>query len=261
MLPLTRLLSITLITLFAPTTRILAFETVVIDPGHGGNDQGSQWYHIKEKDVTMAVARRLEAALNVLGINTVMTRRYDTYVGLDERATMANRIPNSLLVSIHFNASSSQSIMGSQSFYQGESSRLIARSIEEAMTERVGSRDRGVTKGNLAVLTRTWDCAVLLECGFLSNKPEATRLSSTEGQQMLAEAIATGIVRAKPIINYDFPAWEIAEDGTPALVTRAQKKAAGLPVEPPPKKQVIAKASSSKKSKNTPKSTKKKKKN
>ena len=249
MLPLKKLIAINLTMLLVTASELVAFETVVIDPGHGGNDQGSQWYHIKEKDLTMAVAKRLEAALNVLGINTVMTRRYDCYVGLDERATMANRIPNSLLVSIHFNASSAQSIGGYQSIYQGESSKLIARSIQDAMTERISSRDRGVTKQNLAVLMRTWDCSVLIECGFLSNKAESARLHTAEGEQLLAECIATGIVRVKPIINYDFPVWEIAEDGTPALVTRAQKKAAGLPVEPLPKKPSVAKSSPSKKSK------------
>ena len=225
-----------------------AFETVVIDPGHGGNDQGSQWFHVKEKDITLGVAKKLEAMLNAIGINTVMTRRYDHYVGLDARAIMANRIPNSLLVSIHFNASSAQSITGFQSFYQSESSRLIARSIQESMAENIASRNRGVTKQNYAVLMRTWGCSVLLECGFISNKVEGARLSSEEGQMILAQSIATGIARVKPIINYDFPNWEIAEDGTPALVTRAQKKAAGLVVEPPPKK-TISKSSASKKSK------------
>lgn len=225
-----------------------AFETVVIDPGHGGNDQGSQWFHVKEKDITLGVAKKLEAMLNAIGINTVMTRRYDHYVGLDARAIMANRIPNSLLVSIHFNASSAQSITGFQSFYQSESSRLIARSIQDAMAENIASRNRGVTKQNYAVLMRTWDCSVLQECGFISNKIEGARLSSEEGQMILAQSIATGIARVKPIINYDFPSWEIAEDGTPALVTRAQKKAAGLAVEPPPKK-TISKSSASKKKK------------
>lgn len=232
--------------LLCASASLAAFETVVIDPGHGGNDQGSQWHHIKEKDITLGVAKKLEAALNILGVNTVMTRRYDHYVGLDARAIMANRIPNSLLVSIHFNASSAQSITGSQSFYQGESSRHIATAIQRAMAETIETRNRGVTKQNYAVLMRTWDCSVLLECGFISNKAEGARLSSEEGQMLLAQAMATGIVRAKPIVNYDFPTWEIAADGTPALVTRAQKKAAGLPVEPPPKKKTAAKGSSKK---------------
>ena len=236
---------LTAILLLCLCTRVFAFETVVIDPGHGGVDQGSQWYHVMEKTLTFAVAQRLEAALNILGVNTVMTRRYDHYVALDARATMANRIPNSLLVSIHFNASSSTSIFGYQCFYQGESSKLIATAIDQAMAERIQSRNRGVTKQDYAVLMRATDCSVLLECGFLSNKTEVARLNSVQGQQELAEVIATGIVRAKPIINYDFPKWEIAEDGTPALVTRAQKRAAGVAADTSSKKPSVTKGSSS----------------
>lgn len=184
-----------------------AFETVVIDPGHGGNDEGTKWYHVREKDLTLAVAKRLERVLQIYGVNTMMTRRYNTYVSLDERSEMANRVENSLLLSIHFNASSAQFISGFESFYdfQTEGSRNIAASIQQSLAESIPSRSRGVTKQDFAVLVRTTGCAVLIECGFISNKAEGQRYATPEGQQALAEAIARGVVRIKPIINYDLP--------------------------------------------------------
>src|SRR3954471_15681412 len=83
-----------------------AFETVVVDPGHGGKDEGTKWYHVSEKDLSLAVANRLTALLRANGIHVVQTRTDDRYVALDDRAAIANRSRNSLLVSIHFNASS-----------------------------------------------------------------------------------------------------------------------------------------------------------
>src|SRR5215212_2500941 len=85
--------------------RLSAFETVVVDPGHGGNDEGTKWYHVAEKDLSLAVAQRLTGLLRAKGLNVVQTRLDDRYVSLDERAAIANQSRNSLLVSLHFNAS------------------------------------------------------------------------------------------------------------------------------------------------------------
>ena len=65
------------------------------------------------------------------------------------------------------------------------------------------ARSRGVTKKDYAVLARTNDCAVLIECGFISNKTEATYYATPDGQLALAQAIADGILRVKPVINND----------------------------------------------------------
>src|SRR4051794_12929008 len=173
-----------------------AFETVVVDPGHGGNDEGTRWYHVSEKDLSLAVANRLTALLQARGIHVVQTRRDDHYVALDDRAAIANRTPNSLLVSIHFNASSAAGAGGFQTyhFFASPSGRVIAQSIQSALAQRIIARSRGVAKQDYAVLARTNDCAVLVECGFISNKTEATYYSSPEGQQALAEALAEGIL-------------------------------------------------------------------
>jgi N-acetylmuramoyl-L-alanine amidase len=190
-----------------------SFETVVIDPGHGGADEGTDWHHAREKTLTLAVAKRLENILRDNGIPTVMTRRYDHYVSLDERSELANRIPNSLLLSIHFNGSAAQSIAGFEVYHFAESpaGQLVAESIEHAFVEKIPSRDRGVHTETYAVLVRTVGLAVLVECGFVSNKVEAARYSSAEGQQELAEALALGVMRIKPLICNDPPESELAK--------------------------------------------------
>src|SRR5262249_34902592 len=72
-------------------------------------------------------------------------------------------------------------------------------------------RNRGIRSRNYALLVRTVGCAVLVESGFLSNKAEAAQFASPEGQQWLAEALALGIIRAKPVIINDPPACELAK--------------------------------------------------
>ena len=190
-----------------------AFDTVVIDPGHGGNDEGTAWYHVKEKDATLAVAQRLEKLLRANGIQSVLTRNTDAYVSLDERAERANRHPHSLLVSIHFNGSNVTSNNGFATYYfsQSPSGRFVARTIQEALDESLPTLNRGTGSQNYAMLVRTAGCAVLVECGFLSNKAEAAHFASPEGQQRLAEALALGIMRAKPVIINDPPECELAK--------------------------------------------------
>ncbi len=86
------------------TTR--TFRTVVVDAGHGGNDNGaSRRYGGAEKTATLDVATRLERKLRESEFKTVMTRSDDTFVSLDKRAAISNRQKNAIFVSIHFNDS------------------------------------------------------------------------------------------------------------------------------------------------------------
>lgn len=193
---------------------IHAFETVVIDPGHGGNDQGTEWRNISEKELTLSVSRLVEKILRQNNIQTVLTRHCDAYVSLDDRAGIANLIPQSLLLSIHFNGSRSPDINGFEifAFRLSPASRMIAESIEQSMAENLRSRNRGVRiDQDYAVLVRCAGSAVLLECGFISNKAEIARLASPEGRQTLAEAISQAVMRIKPLINTDPPEADIAK--------------------------------------------------
>ena len=190
-----------------------AFDAVVIDPGHGGNDEGTAWYHVKEKDVALAVALRLGAILREKGVQCVLTRSTDTYVSLDERADRANRQPHSLLVSIHFNGHPATDSCGFATYHfsQSPSGKAVAETMQESLGLMLSSRNRGIGSQNYAMLVRTMCAAVLVECGFLSNKAEAMRFASPEGQQQLAEALALGIMRSKSVNTDEPPECDIAK--------------------------------------------------
>lgn len=113
-------------------------RTVVIDPGHGGTDEGAKGPAGGiEKAVTMAVARRLKAALEArLGVRVVLTRDGDAAVGLDERAAVANNNKADLFISLHANASVRESAAGSEVFYLS-----LEEYGDEAQRAASGSRD------------------------------------------------------------------------------------------------------------------------
>jgi N-acetylmuramoyl-L-alanine amidase len=98
-----------------------ALRTVVIDPGHGGAEEGALGPGgTLEKQVTLAVARRLKAALEArLGVRVILTRDGDQTVGLDERAALANNNKADLFISLHANASVRPAVRGAEVFYLG----------------------------------------------------------------------------------------------------------------------------------------------
>jgi len=175
-----------------------AFDTVVIDAGHGGQDPGSAWTKLVEKDLCLDVAKRLDTVLKARGKHTVMTRDTDSFIELDERARIANQQSDAVFVSIHFNASRSKSIHGYEAHYRSDIAKSLAESIQAAMKKSVPGRSRDSTWQDYKVLRETKCTAVLIECGFISNKDEASDCGSTKHRQKLAEAIADGLLAWQP---------------------------------------------------------------
>jgi len=170
-----------------------AKTVVVLDPGHGGKDNGARWYGISEKTLNLDVAKRVEVLLKKRGIPVVMTRRTDSFVSLDYRAKIANRHAHSIFVSIHFNAHSNRSIKGIETFYISSKGKNLAQNIQKRLANRINTNDRGSKKHHFAVLTKTRGVAALVECGFISNHWENRRCATTWFRDILAQEIASGI--------------------------------------------------------------------
>jgi N-acetylmuramoyl-L-alanine amidase len=96
-----------------------ALQTIVIDPGHGGDDNGSTGPGgTREKQIALDVARRVKGLIEArLGIRVVLTREDDRRVSLDERAALANNNKADLLISLHANAAWAASVSGAEVFY------------------------------------------------------------------------------------------------------------------------------------------------
>jgi N-acetylmuramoyl-L-alanine amidase len=167
---------------------------VVLDPGHGGRDYGARYGSLREKDLNLDVAKRVERILRKKGVSTYLTRRSDYFVSLTTRASRANRYRNSIYVSIHFNAARNRSATGIETFYLSSRGRRLGYQIQSRMVSRLGTRNRGLKKRGFSVLRKTRGPAVLVECGFLTNSWERNRCRSSSYRQRVAQAIADGIV-------------------------------------------------------------------
>lgn len=168
---------------------------VVIDPGHGGRDRGAVWGGVRESDLNLRVANRVESGLKAKGYSVTMTRRSDTFVSLARRAQISNGYRNAVFVSIHFNATRITGVRGAETFYAGSQGLYLAKSIQRELVGKLKVRNRGVRFRRFTVLRQTSCPAVLVECGFISNPSERARCKTSAYQSLAAKAIVAGIER------------------------------------------------------------------
>lgn len=171
---------------------------IVLDPGHGGGDEGCAREGVKEKDANLQLGLLLKEKLEELGYRVLMTRDEDVSRTLEERAEMANEAAADLYVSIHQNACETEEPSGVETWYstanEGEDSRRIARLIQMYTVQATGAQDRDVLESSsLYVIRETSMPSCLVETGFLSNPEERTKLGTTEYQEKVVNGIAAGI--------------------------------------------------------------------
>ncbi|MEO8351751.1 MAG: N-acetylmuramoyl-L-alanine amidase [Chthoniobacteraceae bacterium] len=171
------------------------FDTVVIDAGHGGHDSGarSRWAG-REKSANLDVAKRLEPKLRAAGFRTVMTRNTDDFIALSKRAKVSNGQRNALFVSIHFNDCPKRSIRGTEVYYRSPVSRPVAERILAQIDAQPNCSARYVKSANFYVLRKNEYPAVLVECGYLSNRSEGSLAASGKHRERLAGAIADALI-------------------------------------------------------------------
>ena len=206
-------------------------ETVILDPGHGGSDNGASSSWGSEKLFTLDVALAARKELIRAGYRVEMTRATDKTVSLEERVSIANRFPRAVFVSIHFNSSAGGA--GVESFAlapEGVTSNMssdhhvsaadVARQPGNAMDERnialtasihatvlsrLAAFDRGVKHARFHVLRDVKIPAVLVEGGFISHPVEGQRIATSYYRQRLGAAIAQGIQNYNAAVNYRAP--------------------------------------------------------
>ena len=201
-------------------------ELVLIDPGHGFDDPGngdaenSYWLDlpVREREVTMAVSKKLEAELQEQGFRTMMTHdgvnrpEYDWdqnwRFNPDERAAFINYIDPDYMVSIHVNSAASDAC-GAIVFYNLTSASKwndwskpaaeeIADAIDEFVLTSATTRTENETTyldASHAVTRDTHAAGCLIEMGFATNETDAENMLNEDWQQSMAHAIAVGIAR------------------------------------------------------------------
>ena len=187
-------------------------KIIIIDAGHGGEDSGAIGTNgVLEKDLNLEFALQIGAMLEEKGYIIVYTRTDDRLLYTDEenikgirkisdlknRVKVAERYPNSLYVSIHMNSFGDSKYSGLQVYHSDkEESNLLANTIQNRVKNDVQpENNRVVKKGkDMYILENIENTAVLIECGFLTNKNECEKLSEKEYQKQLCFAIVCGII-------------------------------------------------------------------
>ncbi len=185
-------------------------KTVVIDSGHGGIDPGkTSESGILEKDINLAIAKKLETLLKCVGVNVIMTRSEDMghYSETDSnkkradmkaRCELIDKSNPDAVISIHQNSYTSPSVKGAQMFYYkgSKEGKCLAEILQKAFVEHVDSTNKRVEKadGTYYLLINTKAPTVIAECGFLSNPQEAALLNTDEYQQKVAQALCSGVL-------------------------------------------------------------------
>lgn len=175
-----------------------AFDTVVLDAGHGDFDRGAAIGYVYEKHLALDTARRVQQLLEKAGLKVVMTRSKDVFVPLPGRASAGNKHGNAIFVSIHYNYSRGGGGAGAESYYYHSKGYALAAYIQAYLVQRTGMSNRGVKHASFHVIRETTrNPAVLIECGFVSNSTERARMMTGDFRNRIAEGIAQGIVSYK----------------------------------------------------------------
>ena len=192
-----------------------SFSTIVLDAGHGGEDGGASDAKGRcEKEINLAVAKKVRDYLTANGVSVIMTREDDVMLydkspnesgskkrrDLEGRASVCNQTKTPVFVSIHMNSFPQAQYHGLQVWYgtKNGTSKVLAEAIQAQIKANLQpENERAVKAATSSIyLLSNLDCpAVLVECGFLSNPEEAERLQDEEYQNALAKEISIAILK------------------------------------------------------------------
>ena len=182
------------------TDRSLRGATIVVDAGHGGRDPGA-WKgkgvvsKLPEKTIVLDIAKKLRPLLAKRGANVVMTRTTDVEVTKNHRAALAERNHADLFVSIHADSAPRTSASGAEVYMYTKASAQSQKAAHRMLAafKKGGIHYRGIHRRNFHVLREHSRPAILIECGFLTNRSDAQKLNSASYRARLAEVIADGL--------------------------------------------------------------------
>jgi N-acetylmuramoyl-L-alanine amidase len=183
----------------------LSGRTVLLDPGHGGDDLGACAHGLSESEIAFDLATRVEGRLGPLGVATLMTRGPDSCPDDVDRATFANETGADLLLSLHTDAALNGHPRGVATYYYGAD--LPTKTVSSAVGERLAT----LIQREIVARTDLLDCrthpkawqllrmtrmpAIRVDVGYLTNEADAAHLRSPEFRDTVAEAIVAAVQR------------------------------------------------------------------
>ena len=189
-------------------------EMIILDAGHGGEDGGAVAFDgTLEKDINLEISETISLYFELFGINYIKIRDSDESIGdnsldtirkrkvsdIHRRYEIINSYENSVLLSIHQNMFSVEKYSGAQVFYGGqdEQAMVLAEIIQRKITDAIQPENtRKIKKADNSIylLDKAIRPSVMVECGFMSNPDELSKLKSTEYQSQISYFITMSVI-------------------------------------------------------------------
>ena len=172
---------------------------IYLDPGHGGVDSGAVGNKLREKDLTLKIAKKIRDGLKDYECSVRMSRTTDKTMTLKQRTDDANKWGADYFLSIHINAFNGKAQGYEDFIFSGKvNSKTVEyqKIIHEEIMKQVDFVDRGMKRANFHVLRETKMPALLSENGFIDHKGDAEKLKSDSYLDKIAQGHVNGLVRA-----------------------------------------------------------------
>lgn len=189
-------------------------KKVYLDAGHGGKDTGAVSNGLKEKDITLKIAKYTKDYLQKhYDVSIKMSRTGDTYPSLTQRTNEANKWGADLFVSIHINAGGGY---GYEDYIYSGYVSYQTKKMQDIMNNEISvlfRKNRGKKRKNLAVVRDTKMPAILTENGFIDNKEDANFLRKSSNLKKIGKSHAIGIAKSLGLTNKSKTKYVVVKNG------------------------------------------------
>ena len=186
-------------------------KIVVLDPSFGGSAKGSEAFGLNEAQIVFDIAQRLEGRLSALGVRVFLTRGKETNPSESERIDFANRSGADLVISLHLEQHKDSIASGVATYYYGSDEHEIHSVVGEKLATLVQREISARTDLiNCRTHARTWELlrltkapTIRVDCGYLTNEADATKLARAAFRDTLAEALVVAVQRLYLAVEED----------------------------------------------------------
>ncbi len=231
-------------------------DTVVLDAGHGGHDNGAGSIYGGEKSYTLDTVLRAKELLVRAGYKVVLTRSTDDFIPLDARAAIANKYKSAIFISVHFNhggmgtgveaytlaprgvpsmmadGPAVSDFVDCAGNARDQENMALATASHAALVMKTRMQDRGLKRARFVVIRDITIPGVLLEGGFLSNPYDAKMIATALYRQTLASAILQAVENyRKAVGTQSAPVAEAKKQ--PTKTTSQKDSSQPAPIDPP----------------------------
>ena len=186
-------------------------KIVVLDPSFGGSAKGCEAFGLNEAQIVFDIAQRLEGRLSAFGVRVFLTRGKETNPSESERIDFANRSRADLVISLHLEQHKNPIASGVATYYYGSDEHEIHSVVGEKLATLVQREISARTDLiNCRTHARTWELlrltkapTIRVDCGYLTNEADATKLARAAFRDTLAEALVVAVQRLYLAVEED----------------------------------------------------------